>query len=73
MMTTSDRMKASQAYKAVARLPEAGREWDPKSNGYFVARLSNGRQAGMVAGPFATVQEAWAEVDRRWLAEQATS
>ena len=69
MMTTSDRMKASRAYTVIERQPETGREPDA-SCGYFVSRLSNGRHAGTVAGPFATLQEAWSEIDRRWSAEQ---
>ena len=59
-MTTGDRMKASMAYKAFERAPGE----------YFVTRLSNGRHAGVVAGPFATAQEAWTEVGRRWAADR---
>ena len=60
ILTTGERMKASMAYKAFERAPGE----------YFVTRLSNGRHAGVVAGPFATPQEAWAEVTRRWSADR---
>lgn len=66
-MTTADRIKASQSYTAIARLGEENPE---NARGYFVAKLSNGRAAGTVAGPFKTAQEAWSEIDRLYMASR---